>query len=278
MSSKKKKSKKKKQCFVIAPIGEEESEERKWSDEVLELVIKPAAEKFGYKVFRADHIQQAGTITTQIIQLCAEADLVVTNLSDLNANVFYELAIRHAVGKPVIQLIERGQNIPFDVMPVRTLTFDRTTPSSFLDCQEQMKAFIKRMEEGATEPDNPITTAIGALQLSESENPLEKVATRMMSMLEELLSVAKSRRELERPSVQPTSIISPGEWLDKMVLDQGRIRQIGEMQPRMLCNLCGSMEGTRYYTKIGVEIGNLDSGLFLCERCAAKKREDGEIY
>jgi len=56
-----------KSCFVIAPIGGEESETRKRSDLVLECIIKPAAEKCGYKAVRADEISESGIITTQII-------------------------------------------------------------------------------------------------------------------------------------------------------------------------------------------------------------------
>jgi hypothetical protein len=77
---------KKKKCFVISPIGKEGSEERKWVDEVLKLIIEPAAED--YEIIRSDKISKPGMITTQIIQLLAEADLVVADLSGLNPECF----------------------------------------------------------------------------------------------------------------------------------------------------------------------------------------------
>jgi len=87
----------KKSCFVIAPIGQEESETRNRSDLVLKHIIKPAAEECGYKAVRADEISEPGIITTQVIQRLIDDDLVIADLTERNPNVFYELAIRHAI-------------------------------------------------------------------------------------------------------------------------------------------------------------------------------------
>ena len=57
-------------CFVIAPIGDEGSDIREWSDQVLNYIIKPIAESedFNYKVIRADEVPRPGMITNQVIQ------------------------------------------------------------------------------------------------------------------------------------------------------------------------------------------------------------------
>ncbi len=47
-------------CFVISPIGEDGSDIRKQADQVLEHVIKPAAEQSGFEAERADDISDAG--------------------------------------------------------------------------------------------------------------------------------------------------------------------------------------------------------------------------
>lgn len=90
------KQKEKKVCFVIAPIGEEESETRKRSDQVLKHIITAPVEGLGYEVIRADKISEPGIITSQIIEYIVDADLVVADLTERNPNVFYELALRHA--------------------------------------------------------------------------------------------------------------------------------------------------------------------------------------
>ena len=76
----------KKICFVIAPIGEPESDTRKRSDQVLQYIIRPAVESFGYKAVRADKIADPGIITNQIIRHIINDPLVIADLTGQNAN------------------------------------------------------------------------------------------------------------------------------------------------------------------------------------------------
>ena len=99
-------------CFVIAPIGEPGSEIRKRSDQILEHIIRPTVESCGYKAVRADEIAEPGLITNQIIRHVVNDPLVIADLTGQNPNVFYELAIRHYIGKPLIQIINKVEDIP----------------------------------------------------------------------------------------------------------------------------------------------------------------------
>lgn len=110
-----------KTCFVIAPIGEEESDIRVRSDNVLNYIIVPTASGCGYTVTRSDKIPQPGIIINQIIKHLSEDDLVIADLTDGNPSVFYELAFRHIVGKPIVHISQTP--LPFDVAPVRTIYF-----------------------------------------------------------------------------------------------------------------------------------------------------------
>jgi hypothetical protein len=130
-------------CFVIAPIGDDESEIRKRSDQILKHVIGPACDAAGYKAIRADQISEPGIITTQIIQHIIEDAMVVADLTGRNPNVFYELAIRHSLRKPYVQIIQRGERIPFDVSAIRTIEVDHHD----LDSVEMARAdILKQME------------------------------------------------------------------------------------------------------------------------------------
>lgn len=88
-----------KTCFVIAPIGEPGSETRRRSDQILNHVIKPVAKQAGYAAVRADEEGEPGLITHQVIQHLLDDPLVIADLTGRNPNVFYELAIRHAINK-----------------------------------------------------------------------------------------------------------------------------------------------------------------------------------
>lgn len=94
----------KRSCFVISPIGADGSDIRQRADDLFEFILKPVLEPKGVDILRADHLTSPGSITGQVIERVMNSDLVIADLSGHNPNVFYELALRHAVQKPYIQL------------------------------------------------------------------------------------------------------------------------------------------------------------------------------
>ncbi|TET08033.1 MAG: hypothetical protein E3J86_11490 [Candidatus Thorarchaeota archaeon] len=260
-----------KTCFVIAPIGSEGSKSRKWSNEVLKLIIRPAVIDFGYKAIRADEIQETGNITSQVIKMCINSDLVIANLTDSNPNVFYEMAIRHAIGKPIIQIIQKSQTIPFDIKQERTLTYDKETPSSFFDCQNQLRAFLKHIEEGDINPDNPIARAIGLMSLEGSDNPLEKTISDIASMLQYLtgsINKIDERIQIVDLKIPPTE--SPFLTVSQAMDPTPYLNQIS------FCSRCHVMDVTGdYYDK--PDASKDDVPIYLCNRCADIMRAEGDI-
>jgi hypothetical protein len=113
-------------CFMVTPIGDDESEWRKHSDLFLSSLVEPAMKEFGLQVVRADRIGEAGMITAQILEHVMRAKLVIVDMSFHNPNVFYEMALRHACQLPVIQIIRKCDRLPFDVNQVRTVVVDTT--------------------------------------------------------------------------------------------------------------------------------------------------------
>jgi hypothetical protein len=139
-----------KTCFVIAPIGEARSETRKRSDVVLKHIIAPAVEQCGYDALRADQIAEPGIITSQVIQHVIDAPLVVADLTERNPNVFYELAIRHAIRKPLIQIIRSDEQIPFDVAGTRTIGVDHRDLDSVEFAKVEIVKQINALERSHT--------------------------------------------------------------------------------------------------------------------------------
>src|ERR1041385_5201183 len=114
-------------CFFISPLGDEGSAARRRADLVLARIVVPAAETHGYVVVRADQIKTPGMLIFQIWRFLLDAELVIADLTGANLNVHYELGIRHAITKPVLQLAERGEMLAFDVAGVRTVFIDTRT-------------------------------------------------------------------------------------------------------------------------------------------------------
>ncbi len=141
-------------CFVISPIGATDSVERKHADLVLSALIEPALAQLGITAIRADQISKPGMITGQVIEHLVRAKLVIADLSFGNPNVFYELALRHAMRKAAVQIIRTSDRLPFDVGQFRTVTIDMTdiyalVPQIELHRQEIARQCRAALEEGA---------------------------------------------------------------------------------------------------------------------------------
>jgi hypothetical protein len=175
-----------KNCFVIMPIGEESSDTRRRSDQVLKHIIKPAAESCGYSAIRADEIDKPGLITSQVIQRVIDDPLVIADLSETNPNVFYELAIRHAIRKPLVQIIEKGERIPFDVAGTRTVHVDHKDLDSVSSAKEEIVKQIKQLEADPGDLETPISISRDLQILKQSDNPKDRGIADLLSVISEM--------------------------------------------------------------------------------------------
>lgn len=131
-------------CFVISPIGDEDSNVRKKADKVFNEIIRPATKKCKIKPVRLDlehGIEKK--MTEQIIDHLKIDAIVVADMTSHNPNVFWELGYRQAMNKPVVLLIEKGQEIPFDLKDYRTIFYQLNSKKSIKKCREKL---LKQME------------------------------------------------------------------------------------------------------------------------------------
>lgn len=113
-------------------------------------MIKPVCAGFGFVTSRADEITETGDIPEQILIRLRDADLVIADVSGGNPNVMYELGIRHAAGRPSIQVGEEGR-LPFDVSTIRTILFSRT-PRGLQHAGDELTASVRSLLADGTEP------------------------------------------------------------------------------------------------------------------------------
>lgn len=151
------KSNMRKTCFIVAPIGSEGSEVRRAIEGLLDAVLRPVLEDLhGYHVEIAHKISASGSISDQIMNFLLEADLVVVDLTGLNPNVMYELAIRHCIGLPLVVIARDGTGLPFDVVQERTI-FYQNDMHGVVDLKDRLDNAVKNVNENGGQTDNPVT-------------------------------------------------------------------------------------------------------------------------
>lgn len=207
-----------KMCFVIAPIGPPESEIRKVSDKVLKYIIKPAVEECGYTAIRADEIAKPGMINTDMINMIIECPLVIANLSGHNPNVFYELGIRHAIGKPVIQMIHKGELLPFDVSQARTIEYTLEVDGAE-NARQKITIQIRAIENNSGDFDNPVTTTFEIQSLRNSEDPIAKSNAEILENLGNIQAQLENNQRTNRMLLTLFTAILNGSSNAKTTLD-----------------------------------------------------------
>lgn len=171
-----------KKCFIICPLGDKGSVTRKRSDDLRNYIIEPTLKDIGIKAERADTLAEPGNITTKVIMKIEEADVIIADLTDKNPYVFYELAIAHALRKPVIHMSRKGENIPFDVNQYRYVTYDNTDLAEL----EPTKSELKSQLENIPRPEdviNPFTEALSLIKIDKSGSPTEKFIAEIRNAL-----------------------------------------------------------------------------------------------
>lgn len=213
-----------KTCFVISPIGGEETATRKWADQTIKHLIRPAVEPHGLEVIRADQEDRAGIITTHIIQRLVGADLVIADLTQRNPNVFYELAVRHVTRKPLAQIIRAEEEIPFDVQSMRTVKFELNDP----DTLQTARSALERQVGAVLEEDQletPISQAVGQQIAIESGDPAQVEIAELAQAVQALTAEVRGR-----PTASYATFGQPTGW----VKNPGSVYVGGASQPIQL--------------------------------------------
>ena len=89
-----------------------------------EHIITPPLEQAGYRVVLAVNMDNAQNIMKDIIRGIADSTLIVADLTGSNRNVYYEVGIAHALGKPVILITQDISDLPFDIQSYRVIEYD----------------------------------------------------------------------------------------------------------------------------------------------------------
>lgn len=128
-------------CFVIMPFHEP-------FEEYYLKIMQPAAHKAGFTVQRANDIMGPGAFMQDVATGLRDAAVVVAELTGRNANVFYELGLAHAWGKPVIMLTQRKEDVPSDLLSLKWILYSTISPTWAAKLMRDLVSALKAVGKG----------------------------------------------------------------------------------------------------------------------------------
>ena len=156
-------------CFILMPFGTKANADGSMIDfdRVYQDLITPAVRDAELEPIRADQEVTGGIIHKPMFERLILCPFAVADLTTANANVYYELGVRHAF-KPstTVQIIAEGSRLPFDVQMLRTIPYKLGTdgvpdPASAAATSAAIATFLKQARSGAK--DSPIFQLIDGL-------------------------------------------------------------------------------------------------------------------
>lgn len=193
----------KKTCFVVTPIGDENTAIRRHIDGIIDQAIIPAiGEEFQVKVAHREY--EIGSINDRVIQSVYNSDLVIANLTGLNPNVMFEIAIRYSFGKPAIVIAEKGTKLPFDIVDENTI-FYINDPAGAAELKKIIINFVKKIDWTKCEY-GPVFSAIknaaviNHIETTILEKENQNAFAFLVNKLSDLESEIKGLREAEYDS------------------------------------------------------------------------------
>lgn len=148
-------------CFVLMPFGRKTDAAGRTVDfdRVYQDLIAPAIELADMDPLRADEEMTGGIIHKPMFERLILCEYAVADLTTANANVFYELGVRHAVRawSTVSVFAEGGGQLPFDVAPLRALPYRLTADGVPGNIPADRTALARRLGEARNaHADSPI--------------------------------------------------------------------------------------------------------------------------
>jgi tetratricopeptide (TPR) repeat protein len=117
-------------------------------DAVYHQLIATAITEAGMEPLRADEEMTGGIIHKPMFERLILCEYAVADLTTANANVFYELGVRHAV-RPwsTVLLFSKGGQLPFDVTLLRALPYQLGAGGTPSDLDNDKKLLVARLME-----------------------------------------------------------------------------------------------------------------------------------
>ncbi len=148
-------------------------------DSYYERIIKPGVISAGLEPERGDSLFRPTPIMGDIWKMIQDAKVLVAEMTGKNANVFYELGLAHAIGKPVVLVAETMDDVPFDLQALRVIIYDKDDPAWGNKLRNKIRASL---EETLSDPAKSVPPMFR--KIVKSQAPKESEISARVSALE----------------------------------------------------------------------------------------------
>src|SRR5438552_5318272 len=191
-------------CFVDMPFGQKsdlKSGVLVDFDQIYNEAIRPAIEGCGLEALRGDQEQTGGIIHSAMFARLLLSEFVVADLTLANANVFYELGIRHAA-KPftTVPILANVSALPFDVALVRAVPYQlengKLTETSAQQLRTELAKRLRAAIDGVAANDSPLFQLIPnfpGIDLPDDVTETFKDRLQYLEQFRETLATARSQ-------------------------------------------------------------------------------------
>lgn len=136
-------------CFVLIPFGAKKDENGKvfQFDKIYQDLIEPAIKNSELESLRADEEMGGGIIHKPMLEKLILSEFAIADLTTANANVFYELGLRHAV-RPwsTVLIFAKGTRLPFDVEDLRALPYEVDSDGLPVNVSDTILALTEKLK------------------------------------------------------------------------------------------------------------------------------------
>ncbi|NDC40946.1 MAG: hypothetical protein EBZ77_05260, partial [Chitinophagia bacterium] len=166
------------QTFIVRPFGKKPvyktADDGATSEKILfdfdrveAELIKPAMMAVGLLGGTTGEVFEAGDIREDMFSELLLADIVIADITIHNANVFYELGIRHALRdkRTVLIKCDKYDQTPFDILGYRYLSYDENRPG---EAVEQLKEMLTATRD-TERVDSPVFKTLPKLNAQDLE-------------------------------------------------------------------------------------------------------------
>jgi hypothetical protein len=193
-------------AFVIMPFSPTPSCQD-WT-EIYNHVFEPALKDLGWHCERA--APTTGSLIASIVERLNAATVVLADLTDRNANVFYELGVRHSISLRTIMVSQHADHVPSDLKGYWYINYG-ITPARVAQFRTDLQRVLSEIEKAPDRNDNPVADylakndqSISRLTNRDNLKKLNALSTELTGNISELITLAKKNG---KPSLSANSPI-----------------------------------------------------------------------